>query len=111
MTPAEHAERVRAGLNSPDCHCKDHGPILDSLAALVALAGEADQLRSALTFYADMNNWTQPTSWGGRVFDDEGDACRDCGDGARAALLRDSAPAEATPILAPPASSDKEKKP
>jgi len=47
---------------------------------------EAATLRQALSWYADTANWTQPTSWGGRIFDDEGAAVADCGERARAAL-------------------------
>lgn len=45
----------------------------------------AAELERALTFYADKKNWTQPTSWGGRIFDEDG-AAIDCGKTAREAL-------------------------
>ena len=42
----------------------------------------------ALRFYADEETWTQPTSWGGRIVDDEGPWLGDTGAIARLALAR-----------------------
>lgn len=53
------------------------------------LAGLKEQLeaaRSALEFYADEKTWTQPTSWGGRIIDDEGPWLSDTGKRARDVL-------------------------
>lgn len=50
------------------------------------LMASEERLTAALRFYADEDNWTQPTSWGGRVFDGEGRACGDAGERARRAL-------------------------
>lgn len=62
---------------------------------LAAALQEAERaLREALKFYADENNWTQPTSWGGRILDDESEAIADQGSRARAALAAAAAPSE-----------------
>ena len=57
--------------------------------ALAALARVRDLLAAkdeALRFYADGDNWTQPTSFGTRIWDDDGEAQQDGGKIARAAL-------------------------
>ena len=58
----------------------------DLLSELDAVRGENTTLRGALTFYADETNWTQLTSWGGRIADDEAPAQLDYGKTARSAL-------------------------
>jgi hypothetical protein len=70
--------------------------------ALDAMADEAGRLvarleaaEQALAFYANENNWTQVTSWGGRIHDDESNAITDGGKIARAALAA-AAPGETT---------------
>ncbi len=55
-------------------------------SALLRAKEERDELREALEFYADERTYTQPTSWGGRIMDDEGPWSKDCGARARSAL-------------------------
>ena len=64
-----------------------------------AEAAEAREaaLREALEFYADEKTYTQMTSWGGRIIDDEGPWLDDTGKRARVALAADAESEEAPP--------------
>jgi len=55
-------------------------------ARLLRAEGEREELRKALEFYADEKTWTQMTSWGGRIIDNEGPWLTDCGRRAVEAL-------------------------
>ena len=85
-TAADLAAKVRQVL---ECDCR---PIVSdterdrALAALGVLTERLAEAEQALAFYADDRNWTQPTSWGGRIHDDESRAIRDGGRQARAVL-------------------------
>jgi hypothetical protein len=58
--------------------------------SLVLLMASHEEQARVLAFYADENNWTQPTPWGGRIHDDESKAIADGGKRARAALAGDT---------------------
>jgi hypothetical protein len=64
--------------------CKQYGDGC-SCGGVDGLLKQLREAREALAFYADADNWTQPTSWGGRIFDDEAPAI-DSGKRARVAL-------------------------
>ena len=61
-------------------------------ARLIALAPDlarlCAELGEALEFYGDEATYTQMTSWGGRIIDDEGPWINDVGTKARIALAR-----------------------
>lgn len=68
----------------------------------VPVVPEEETLREALAFYANEDNWTQFTSWGGRIFDDESDAVNDCGARARAALAGSDPTSKETVVVPDP---------
>lgn len=69
-----HTQDVAAPVG--DCLICNHDGLLEQL----------ESAREALAFYADEKTWTQPTSWGGRIIDDEGPWLSDTGRRAREAL-------------------------
>lgn len=61
---------------------------------LIVLARAVLRFQEALEFYADQTNWTQMTSWGGRIHDEESPAIEDYGRKARAALDSEMRPGD-----------------
>ena len=84
---AEAGEDHTAAIEAAEASVAKHERHIDTLLAR-AEAAEARlaDAHEALRFYANENNWTQMTSWGGRIHDDESAAIADGGSIARAAL-------------------------
>jgi hypothetical protein len=59
----------------------------EAIAALDRLLEQFEVLAEALSFYADERTYTQPTSWGGRIIDQDGPWLSDTGRLAREALV------------------------
>jgi hypothetical protein len=64
-------------------HYENPGELKADIRSLVE---QLEALRAALEFYADEKTWTQPTSWDGRIVDDEGPWLSDTGQRAREVL-------------------------